>query len=263
MNELNNKLEEKLIYGYEFHLSKYVEDGIQLFRQYLPGFIAFTILYLLLQMTAENLGGIGAFIFLLAVPALQVGWFCVAHQIHNNQPTEPQDFFQGFQDWGRLMGMYLIMFGIFMLLALPVISGMANTVANNGEGMETINPLALLSGLPSWAFLVLLPIIYLTVAWRWAPLFIVFNKMDPWQALETSRKLINKKWFILFIFTILLGAIGGAGEWLKYIGFPAILAYVLSVFLLPITACIEYEAFAEVTALNTDEEPEITQHLVD
>ena len=266
MNDLNKQIQEKIDYGYFFNLSKYVEQGFYLFKRNLSGFVAFTILFLLIQMTAGNLGGAMAFVFLLAAPALHVGWYYVAHKVHNNQTTEPLDFFKGFQEWGRLMGMYLIMVGVFLLLILPVFGAMAKAAIGSEGGIEEVESLTfvqMLDHLPSWAFLVILPMIYLTVIWRWAPLFIIFYKMDAWQALETSRKLINKKWFILFVFTVLLGVLSGGGELFRLIGFSSIFVFGVSAFLVPLSACIEYEAFAEVTGLNEEQASDITEHLVD
>ncbi|MFA0809767.1 hypothetical protein [Microbulbifer epialgicus] len=51
-------------------------------------------------------------------------------------------------------------------------------------------------------FLLVIPGIYLMVAYMFAIPLIVDQNLGPWQALETSRKAITKNWFSFFGFTI-------------------------------------------------------------
>lgn len=51
--------------------------------------------------------------------------------------------------------------------------------------------------------LLVLPGIYLSIAYFYAMPLVVEKNMGPWQALETSRKAVTKKWFQFFFFGII------------------------------------------------------------
>jgi uncharacterized membrane protein len=87
----------------------------------------------------------------------------------------------------------------------------------------------------------ILPGIYLVVGYCFAPFFIVFGKMDLWDALEYSRKVIHKEWFSMFIFLFILGL-------LNLVGLLALGIGVL--FTLPITYCAMYAAFDDIVGIN-------------
>lgn len=55
--------------------------------------------------------------------------------------------------------------------------------------------------------LLILPGIYLTVAYVMALPLLIEKNMGVWDALETSRKAISKRWFTVFAIFILLGAL--------------------------------------------------------
>jgi hypothetical protein len=87
-------------------------------------------------------------------------------------------------------------------------------------------------------------------------MFVVFYKMSFWDAMEASRKVISKNWFMIFLFLFVTGLIAGAGIILLCVGilvtFPAYL-------------CMNYAAFADVTQLGTQPEKgdDIEKHLVE
>lgn len=52
--------------------------------------------------------------------------------------------------------------------------------------------------------LLIIPGIYLMIAYKFSFHLIALNNFSYWQALETSRKIITRKWFSFFIFFIIL-----------------------------------------------------------
>ena len=56
-------------------------------------------------------------------------------------------------------------------------------------------------------FLLVIPGIYLSIAYSMAMLLVIDKKMSPWQALETSRKAVTKKWFSFFGLYLCIGLI--------------------------------------------------------
>lgn len=55
--------------------------------------------------------------------------------------------------------------------------------------------------------LLVLPGIYLAIAYSFALMLVVEKKMGLWEAMETSRKAVTKRWFTLFLFWIVMGII--------------------------------------------------------
>jgi hypothetical protein len=96
---------------------------------------------------------------------------------------------------------------------------------------------------------------YFGVAWSWAAMFVVFYKMSFWDAMESSRKLITKQWFFIFLFLFIVGLIAALGFVLLCVGMLATI---------PAAQCMQYAAFADVTKLNEtpDAEDTIDQHLI-
>jgi uncharacterized membrane protein len=93
-------------------------------------------------------------------------------------------------------------------------------------------------------FLLIIPGIYLAVAYSATSYLIVFRKMDFWQAMETSRKAVSKEWFSIFGLGIVLALINLAGALVLGIGL---------LFTIPLTACAAYAAFADIAGVNGDQ----------
>ena len=107
---------------------------------------------------------------------------------------------------------------------------------------------------PASLFL-LLPTLYFAVAYSFSDMFIIFKGMNFWDAMEASRQLVTKKWFIFFGFAIVMMLIMLGGFFAFCIG---------DLFAFPAIMCINYVAFADITKLNEkpDSETDILDHLV-
>jgi len=71
----------------------------------------------------------------------------------------------------------------------------------------------LLRGIPATlaSILFMLPGIYLGVAYSFTTVLIVDRKFDFWEAMETGRKVITKRWFPFFGFVLVLALINIVG----------------------------------------------------
>ena len=97
-------------------------------------------------------------------------------------------------------------------------------------------------------FLLVLPGIYLSVAYSFAPYLIVEKNMGVWQALETSRKAITEYWwryFGLMLIALLLFILGAI---------PVLLGLV---WVLPIIVIATGEVFLKTFGTEEDETPEL------
>jgi hypothetical protein len=54
------------------------------------------------------------------------------------------------------------------------------------------------------AIVLIIPVIYLSASWMFAPLLIIEKDMSVWQAMETSRKAVSKRWFTVFRITFIV-----------------------------------------------------------
>jgi uncharacterized membrane protein len=59
--------------------------------------------------------------------------------------------------------------------------------------------------------LCVLPGIYLAVAWWFALPLVIDRHLGFWDAMEISRKVVNKHWFYVFAFVLVIGLLGVAG----------------------------------------------------
>lgn len=140
--------------------------------------------------------------FLLVYP-FSVGFFIAAHRLESNKTLLFEHFFDGFKDFIQLT-LLMIVQTLFIFLGF----------------------LALI-----------IPGIYLSVAYYFAPFFIIFGKMEFREALESSRRMVHKEWFSIFGFILVLGILN----------FLGVLAFGVGVlFTLPISFCATYVAFDDI-----------------
>jgi uncharacterized membrane protein len=66
--------------------------------------------------------------------------------------------------------------------------------------------------------LCVIPGIYLAVAWYFAIPLVIDKGLGFWEAMELSRKLVNKHWFVVFAFLIVYGLLALAGIVACFIG---------------------------------------------
>jgi hypothetical protein len=59
--------------------------------------------------------------------------------------------------------------------------------------------------------LCLVPGIYLAVAWFFSIPLVIDKQMGFWEAMEASRKMVHKHWFLVFVFLLVYGLLSMAG----------------------------------------------------
>jgi len=206
---------------YEFKFGQYLSRGWEIFKSNALPFIGFTLLTFIINGLLSALlpfplgggnfedgqGGLGIVSSIL-LNLLIPGIYIVAFQIARNRPTTFSDFFKGFNR-------------ALPILLLAIVSG-------------------LLIGIATLCFI--LPGIYLAIAYMFALPLLLDKNLDFWPAMETSRKLVTKKWFVFFGFSIVMGLINIAGLLLIGIGF-------LVTF--PWTICATVAAYEDIVGLNS------------
>ncbi len=158
-------------------IKEYLQTGWELFKRYPVGFIAFTLIYFLIQLVLRFIPLAGAVAAFVVGPALFMGNFIVSAKLLQDRTPQFSDFFLGFQ--------------FFVPLLLTAFVG------------------GLLTGLG--LLLVILPGLYAAVAFLFAAPLVVDRRLDFWPALETSRRTVNSIFFGMFGFFLLLILINAAG----------------------------------------------------
>ncbi len=171
-------------------IGAYISSGCALFKQNAAGFFSFTIIQVFLYF-------IGSVITMLLAGLLNTGFFIVVFKLLRHQETTSGDFFRGFRNRNYLS---LCIVGFVNYLPLFLI------------GLLT-SPISI-----SVKVLLLLPGIYLIVAYTFALPLVLEKKIDFWEAMEQSRKIISNNWFAFFAFFIVLVLINLIGPLLLVIG---------------------------------------------
>ncbi len=251
------RLREAIDLGYDFDIGKYINQGFELFKQNVGGFVAYTFVYMAILMVIGIIPVLGNIASIVIAPPLAVGWYLVANKIRKSEPSEFNDFFRGFDFIGPLILITLVSSLIYVVALIPFFIS-TWTYLDLFSDLYEIGSYDLERDFPFWTFLFFLPLVYLGVAWRWASMFVIFHKMGFWEAMETSRRLVTRRWgnhFVLLL-VFMLFALGG------------MLAFFIGlIFVIPMITCMEYAAFADVTRLRMEtgerSGDDIVDHLVD
>lgn len=178
-------------------------------------------LFIGFSVLATLIIGIVPFASTFASAPLMAGFYLVARKVDLGQPIEFNDFFGGFNFFLQLFLLSLVS-GIFVALGFVCL---------------------------------IIPGIYLMIAYGFGSPLILFGKMEFWDAMEASRKVITKNWgsFFLFMVASFFIALGG----FLLLGVGIFVAY-------PWICCSTYAAFADIFKLNEEVErdDDILDHLV-
>lgn len=153
----------------------------------------------------------------LLAPPLYAGFYLVANKISRGEEVIYPDFFGGFRFW--------IPTAVISLLTQVLIA---------------IGLIALI-----------IPGIYLAVGYLFAIQMGIFGGLDPWAAMEWSRKLITRNWWRFFGLLLVLVALNALGLLLAGIGL---------LFTLPYTFLVLYAVFEDLTRDVFSEEETSTTH---
>lgn len=138
-------------------------------------------------------------------------------------PGQFGDTFSGFGPRFLQLGMTSLMQGLINLaLLLPgiitcgALGLFSAAVMKSGRFPElsvaTIGVLAAVGGL---TFLVL---VYVNVLWTFSLLLVLDKRYDFWPAMQLSRRMVNRRWWMTFLFLFVGGLISGLGTFACFIG---------------------------------------------
>ena len=190
-------------------LSDYFKTGWGLFKQYPGGFVGFCLVNLVIQLALSRIPSGGVVASAVVSTPLLMGNFIVSAKLLQGQTPEFSDFFQGFQHFLPLLLLSLVA-GLFI-------------------GIGTI--------------LLIVPGVYLAVAYLFASYLVVDRRLDFWPAMELSRLTVNPRWFGYFAFMLLLALLNLAGAVLLGVGLLVTI---------PLSFCTVTAAYADIFGFQSD-----------
>ena len=203
-------LEGLLQKSYTVKIGDYISTGWETFKKNPGGFVGFTLVVFLINIATakinQSASPVGTLISLLISGPLNAGFLIVAFKLLRNRATTFGDFFRGFNN-------FLPLFLVSLVSSVMI-----------GIGFV----------------LLLLPGIYLAVAYTFALPLVLEKKMNFWDAMEFSRKLISKNWFSFFGFAFVLVLVNLAGGLLLGVGLLVTI---------PLSVCAIAAAYADIVGL--------------
>jgi hypothetical protein len=255
------EINEILQRPYTVNISQYLNRATDLFGRKAGELIGFTFLYFIISIAVQQIPYIGPILGGFVAAVLLAGYYFFAFKWMRGQEPEFGDFFLGFKNnylWpivlvnfliGLLVGSISLLSFAFMALGLyGPLSSFLNQLREQSPSAASEIPALPELPIPEgitiillvFGLLLLVPIIYFSVCYIFAPLLVVDRRLGAWQAMETSRKLVNKQWFLWWLFTILQGFIILGGVCACYIGI---------IFAAPVVYCSMAAAYEQVIGL--------------
>lgn len=212
---MSNSAQSIVDKNYSLEIGDYFSRGWDLFKKYALPFIGFLLITALIGIVAAKLPaplgadekGRGGIVNAVLSPILSAGFYIVAFKLAKGQAVSFGDFFRGFNNFLQI---FLVSLVSGLLIALGFL-------------------------------LLIIPGIYLAVAYFFAISLVIEKRFDFWTALETSRKLVSKRWFSFFGFGLLLFLLNLGGLLLCGLGFFVTL---------PWTFCIIVAAYEDIVGLT-------------
>lgn len=188
---------------YQITISNWFSSGWKIFKKDAGVSIAFAVLAGICYLLLSRIPFAG----LLVWYPIIAGFIIVSLMSFRNQTVEFKNYFGGFRHLIPLL-VFTILSTIFIFI---------------GE------------------LLLIVPGVYLSVAYLFAPCLIVDKNIDFWPAMEICRKKVNKHWFGLFGFSILIILLNIIG----------CLSFLVGLFItIPLSTCIITAAYKDIFMEN-------------
>lgn len=217
--EQKSRFESIIKNGYEFRMDQYLYQGWETFRKSPVQLVLYTLILVGVSVALSFIPKVGAVASLFISPVLTARFFVGIKKLDQSGTVEIGDFFDAFDNWLQLFLFYIV----------------ASLVISLGF------------------ILLFFPGLWLAVGISFGYPLIVFAKLEFWDAIKTSVKLVTKKWFHFFVLAIVLILINLLGLLLLGIGLFITLPY---------TFATLYSAYKDIVGFEDSHERDITDHLV-
>lgn len=190
------------------NIQQYLQQAWQMFRENIGAFLGFTLTLFAVWLATSMVDAGSSLLFSSIAAPFYAGYSIVAFKLMVHQPVQFNDFFRGFN-------YFLPLFLASLASSIVVTIGF---------------------------ILLLLPGIYLAVSYMFTTFLVIDYRMEFWQAMEISRKIISHNWFAFLLFALVLFFINLLGALAFGIGLLVTL---------PVTSCAVAVAYKEIVGLNS------------
>jgi len=246
MNQYPPAVQRAIDRNYTFDFSAYIGRGFDLVGKQLVLFCAFSIVLFVGSGVIGEVPHAGDFLSYVLTSVMAAGYFLAARRVSEGKPLTFGYFFKGFD--------HLVEIGKATLIQYVFILPLNYLVVYITTGRLSYD-LTIDLGIGNWAYLLLIPIVYLLVSWSMSTYLIVLHGMKAWDALEASRKIVSKNFFPFLLFFLVTGLITALG----------LIALVVGVFFtFAATMAASYAAFNDIVPVTeAGEEADILSHFVE
>ena len=209
-----NQFEKVIKEGYSFEMGKYFDEGWKYFSKGALHLILYTLLFIIIYFIVGSIPFLNLGVYFVLYPL--AGGMFIYFRNQEKQNPEFGDLFSGFNYFGQIALHLLVLF----LMYIPAIVLMfafiipfdlfTEMMSGSPFGMqdysyELANKMENDIGMMVVAFLILVAYsFYLSVSYMFVIPLIIDGKLGFWEAMETSRKVVAKKFIIFFLFFLLL-----------------------------------------------------------
>ncbi len=233
------RFEQVLRDGYEFKFDQYLGKGWDLFRKGAGPLIGFYVIVIVSILVLSFI----PFVSILS-GFLQSAFIAGIYIFLRNLLVKKENFnqlFEGFNSFGNIAVFVIVRFLFFLpflVLLFTVVFPMSlfiDLIAGNIDSQFFAEELALsfegnLGTIFFVYFILIIGAIYIYMSYVFVLPLIVDAKMDFWQAMETSRKVIGKKFFMFLLMFIVLGIIAIVGTAITcFLGIFVVFPYIYCV----------------------------------
>jgi hypothetical protein len=253
---MSQKLQNHLSNGYEVKIGDYISRGYEIFKANMGAYIGYTVLYFAISFIVNFIPFLNIISSLVISPCLIFGFHLVSNQISQNKGIPIfNTFFNGFNFAGKLIVISIIMFVVFLVCMMPFLIsvGVSLFALRDSDSAEIFA--AIMAGPLPILGIGLAVMTYFGVSWTFSSMVAVFHNKESWAAMEISRKVVGRNWFMIFLFLFVVVIIVGAGVIFFGIGI---------IFTLPLGMCSLYAAFEDIFGLPDEgKTPEETSQIVE
>ncbi|MGK0389763.1 MAG: hypothetical protein ACI94Y_002508 [Maribacter sp.] len=195
----------------------YISQAWDMVQKDQGNYIGFGAVSMLISGAVGVIPYIGNILSGLVSAVLNPGFYIFSFKKKYDQHPDFNTFFEGTKHTGALIAELLIVSLISIIAIAP--AGIIFAFSVDWDTGMLNDPSGLMIGLMAiFGLIAFVILFYLTVSWIFAPQFIIFADMGPWEAMEASRKLVAPNFGEVFILLILTGLLTIAGLLLCCIG---------------------------------------------
>jgi len=202
--------EKQLCTTRSVNVQDYIVQGWEMFRANIGEFVGFTLIIFAVSAASSLFYSASSIVFSAIGAALYAGYSIAAFRLLSGQPILFNDFFKGFN---YFLPLFLASLATSILVSIGLV-------------------------------LLLVPGIYLAIGYMFTTFLVIDYRMEFWQAMETSRKIITRNWFAFFGFAFALLA-------LNFLGMLALGVGLLVT--IPVISCAAAIAYKEIVGLYSSE----------